>query len=292
MNRLSKLEGLAKAFGVGAAAAILSRRLLKLKGRMTAQSGYGRVVLRPCDSDIFVAAQTFGYREYDLGPEVVAALRRLAREWRDVGVTPLIIDAGASVGYSALFFAETYPEADVVAIEVDPESADMLRLNTRHLPRVQTLQTALWRHNRGVTLKPDVDNSWANTVEEGGDTPSLTLDLILDSVPNGRILMLKLDIEGAEREVAAASGRLISEIPCVIAEPHDWMLPGRGSLYPLLTALGAGVRDTIVKGENIAFIDSALLLYDAAAPATGSPDESSPGYPAVSSLRSGATIHN
>lgn len=269
------LRGLSKAIGIGGAASVLIRRALRLKRRITVRSAFGPISLRPCDSDFLVAAQVFGDLDYDLGSDIVAALRRLAQTWRAEGVTPLIIDAGANVGYSSRLFAQIYPEADIVAIEVDAETAEMLRYNTSDLARVHVVQAALWRHEDGVNLLRVDGDSWANAVEDAGSVPSTTLDALLRRMPNSRILLLKLDIEGAERDAVAASEGIIREIPCIIAEPHDWMIPGHGSLTPLIHALAGVERDTILKGENIAFIDSSLRVapVPAPTPAAGRPLE-------------------
>ena len=54
-----------------------------------------------------------------------------------------IIDAGANVGYSATWFATTYPRANVIAIEPDEENFRMLVRNTAHQANVVPLRAAL-----------------------------------------------------------------------------------------------------------------------------------------------------
>jgi hypothetical protein len=101
--------------------------------------------------------------------------------------------------------------------------------------------------------------SWATSVRDGGLTPSVRLDTLLDSVPNARPLILKFDIEGAEREVIASATRIVRDAACILIEPHDFQQPGHGSIAPLLSALAGKRMDTTVLGENLAFFESDLL---------------------------------
>jgi hypothetical protein len=51
---------------------------------------------------------------------------------------------------------------------------------------------------------------------------------------------------------------LLRETPCIVIEPHDWMIPGNGSLQPILSAVVSGNYDVIVRGENVFFVQSKL----------------------------------
>jgi FkbM family methyltransferase len=243
------------------------RRALRLKSAIRLTAGITRIRLRPCDSDPFVALQIFGDREYDLGPIRTRTLRDLAETWRVQGLEPVILDAGANVGYSALFFAETFPNATVLAIEPDQVTFCELQRNCAGVPNIQPIRAALWSHEDGVTLHHNERlKSWATSVRDGGLTPSVRLDTLMASVPNSRPLILKFDIEGAEREVIAAAARIVRDAACILIEPHDLMQPGHGCIAPLLSALAGKRMDTTVLGENLAFFESDLLGASAPAP--------------------------
>ena len=221
-----------------------------------------RVALRPTDSDLAVAAQVFGAREYALDEVRTEALRRLAAAWRVDGITPVIVDAGANVGCSSLFFAETYPDAEVIALEPDPATFAVLASNARERANIHAQTFALWSNDGGVDLEDGGDQSWSTRVTGHGSRriPSRTLKQVVESVPNGRLLIAKIDIEGAEREACGVSVDLLRDAPCIVIEPHDWMLPGNGSLQPILSAVVAGNYDVIVRGENVFFVQSKLGL--------------------------------
>jgi hypothetical protein len=94
------------------------------------------ISVRPGDSDMVVAAQVFGSRQYELDAARTAGLRRLAERWRSEGYAPVIVDAGANVGCSSLFFADAYPSAEVVALEPDPATFAVLCANVSDQPRI------------------------------------------------------------------------------------------------------------------------------------------------------------
>ena len=54
---------------------------------------------------------------------------------------------------------------------------------------------------------------------------------------NARPLILKLDIEGAEREVCDAAPEVVRAFPCIMIEPHDSRIPGAGCLSLLFEQL-------------------------------------------------------
>lgn len=259
-NPWTHVDGLRRAVGWPAAAIILTRRLLGLPQPVRCSVKGCRIAVRPLDSDPFVASQIFGWQEYDPGDAVTSALNQLARRWRSRGRIPVIIDAGANVGYSALDFAERFPEAVVIAVEPDPETFAELVANCIGEPRIQPVHAAVWSHEGGVSLLAGSPRgSRAHRVAGLGATPSWTLASLLALVPDGRSLIIKLDIEGAEREVCAVSGDELRETACLMIEPHDAVAPGSASLSSLYDALAGRQVDTLLRGENLIIYASALV---------------------------------
>ncbi len=179
-----------------------------------------QVWLRPCDSDLFVASQIFGTRDYDLG-------------------------------------------TDVTNVEADPQTYAMLEANVSHHPNVSPRLAALWSHDRGVDLHFGSHHSWSNFVSERQSspdnefTPSVRLDQLVGT--NERALLIKLDIEGSERDACTTSREILRSSPVIIIEPHDFMLPGNACLAPLLSALVGQDRDILISGENLVFLDRAII---------------------------------
>ncbi|MES2711084.1 MAG: FkbM family methyltransferase [Pseudomonadota bacterium] len=269
-GKLRHLLGLSKAIGPVGALNIWSRRALRRPGAVAVHACGHAIRIRPTDSDPFVASQIFGWKDYQLEKGLLRGLLALVTRQLAAGMRPLIIDAGANVGYSAVYFASMFPDAQVIAIEPDPDTFAELCLNCSGHPRIRPVQAALWSHEDGVDLRGTPDaGSWSRQVSEGGgNTASRRLSSLIAEVPSGIPLIVKLDIEGAEREVMQADRAIIAAAPCIIIEPHDFMIPGGACLTPLFAALAGREMDTLVVGENLVFFDSALVREAAPAPVT------------------------
>jgi FkbM family methyltransferase len=258
--------GLGRAIGVIGAMRILTARALRRNRSVPVQvRGLKKALeLNPIGSDPFVMSQIFGWQEYFPGQKIVQRLRSIARDWIADGVRPIIVDGGANVGYSSLFFANLFPEARVIAIEPDGTSFETLRRNCQGAAAIRPLHGALWKNNDGVVIEERAQGSWSSRVgaARGKDqsVPSFTLRDLLRNEECARVLVLKLDIEGAEREVAAASPDVIRSAMCIMIEPHDFMLPGYACMAPLFRALADTLFDTHVSGENLFFFSSELGL--------------------------------
>ena len=64
-------------------------------------------------------------------PGALSTLREVAANWQTAGIKPVIIDAGANVGYSALYFASLFPGVCVLAVEPDRTSFEILARHAR-----------------------------------------------------------------------------------------------------------------------------------------------------------------
>lgn len=174
------------------------------------------IYLRPWSSDLYVFEQIFMNREYD---------------------TPLLkpqtmLDAGANIGLASVYFANRFPDARIVAVEPESKNFEMLRLNTQLYPNIQAVQAAVWSHSGRLALVNSSDKSWAfrfaeSTVASASDNElntcvALDIDELAKRHNDSRSFdLLKIDIEGTEKEVFAAGGQWLEEARCVIVECHD-----------------------------------------------------------------------
>lgn len=146
----------------------------------------------------------------------------------------VIVDAGANIGLATIFYANQYPGARIIALEPEASNYRMLRKNVAPYPAVSTLQTALWRSNGQVDLIDPGEGHTTFQTREGTDratkqsmrVPSVTVDQLMHNFGIDWIDLLKLDIEGAEKEVFQCSGAWISRVGVIAAELHDFIRPG------------------------------------------------------------------
>lgn len=221
--------------------------------------GGGGCVLRARTSDYSVYRQIFLDRQYDVEATPQGdAIRGRYASLLARGKVPVILDGGANIGLAALWFAEAFPEARVLAVEPDAENADLARRNTDHLGTVDVLEAALFSGARTVRLERGGGEAWAFETARGtgadGEIAALSIDDCIARVPAGVPFIVKLDIEGAEAGILRSDGAWWHARPILIVEPHDWIKPGNRSLAGLFQRADYADADILLVGENMALV--------------------------------------
>jgi FkbM family methyltransferase len=221
---------------------------------------------RPGASDERVIAEVLKNREYDFarlrrGPELNDLYQRMV----EAGKTPLIIDAGANIGASAIWFAYTFPAAQVVAIEPEAENFALLEANTPGA-RIEPLRAALAARPGRLRLFDPGEGAWGfrtapptPDAADAGAVEAVALnDLYAARADTCVPFIAKIDIEGGETDVFSAATEWVAQTPVVIIELHDWLLTGQASARPFLACVSALDRDFVYVGENVFSIDNQL----------------------------------
>ena len=120
-----------------------------------------------------------------------------------------IVDIGANCGAASVYFARSYPEATIHAIEPASAPFKLLARNTRSLPNAQLHNLGLFSADRAATLYAGVHDAGTASIFErpGRNTKSseeITLreargwlrEQAIDSID-----VLKVDVEGCEAEI-------------------------------------------------------------------------------------------
>jgi FkbM family methyltransferase len=159
-------------------------------------------------ADLAVLFEVFMTREYE-GPSPQGA--------------ELVLDLGAHTGASVVWWRHLYPAAEIVAVEPDPESFELLARNVGDDARVRLIQAAL-APGTGPTAFVSAPQSWESHLSRGADeaatsVPGVSLENLLAQVTGGRrIDLLKADIEGAERWLLDSS---LASVSALVVEMHD-----------------------------------------------------------------------
>ena len=135
----------------------------------------------------------------------------------------LIVDGGAYAGYSALWFAWKYPHARVIAIEPEESNYRVLAENVRPYPRITALHRALWPEQARLEVVAAGSGHWGFRTEAAAIASLETVQAVTipDLLKDGeRIGILKLDIEGAERELFSGDCSWIDQVDAIIIELH------------------------------------------------------------------------
>jgi FkbM family methyltransferase len=144
----------------------------------------------------------------------------------------VIVDAGANIGTASIYFAHRYPEARIIAIEAEASNFALLSKNAQPYPKITPIHAALWSHDGEMSLTlPEAakgpHEKWAFYVHDGPGTPVRTISMrsLMNEMKIASIDVLKVDIEGAEKEVFESCD-WIDAVRCVMIELHDRFKPG------------------------------------------------------------------
>jgi FkbM family methyltransferase len=144
----------------------------------------------------------------------------------------IIVDAGANIGMASLYFANKYPDARIIAVEPEASNFAMLVRNAKPYPNILPIQAALWYRDGEIALKaPDAANNPYSKVGfvicecDGIPVRALTMRTLMRETEIQSIDILKVDIEGAEKEVFESSDWM-DGVRCLMIELHDRFKPG------------------------------------------------------------------
>ncbi len=149
----------------------------------------------------------------------------------------IIIDAGANIGLSSIYFANKYPDAKIIALEPEKSNFELLKQNVAPYPAIIPVQAALWNKNEEIHLIDPGHGKWGFMTEMRHPSKKLpgkichpvqaiTVDKIMKDYGLSKIDVLKIDIEGAEKEVFSDTSSWFEKVDAIIIELHERMKAG------------------------------------------------------------------
>ena len=141
-----------------------------------------------------------------------------------------ILDVGANCGMTAIFYANQYPDAHIWAVEPEPSNFTALLRNTRLYDNITAVQAAVWHEDGEVELfapwpKFRSWGKWGFAARSGHGCRSITIATLMREIGIEAIDILKMDVEGAEREIFASCDWL-DKVGLLAIELHDRTHPG------------------------------------------------------------------
>lgn len=162
-----------------------------------------------------------------------------------------IVDAGANIGLASVLLARRFPDARIIALEIEAGNYALLRRNVAPYPNITPRLCGLWSHQTRLAIANPDAQDWGFRAEESRDTapalrsaaaddavavmvsgatdtvPSVSVTDLLAEAPFGQIDLLKIDIEGAERDVFGhGADAWLDKVRTLAVELHEWFAPG------------------------------------------------------------------
>lgn len=229
-----------RSFGVRGVMALAAYRLCGYPTEITAQTDAikfpVRLRVRTGDCSVYGMVLLRGEYEFDLPFE-----------------PKVIVDAGANIGTASIYFANKYPNARIFAIEPEPSNYAMLVRNASPYGNITPLRRALWHADKAEL---NVMDTWHDTCGftvgggAGEPVPGVTISGLMQQFNLETIDILKVDIEGAEKEIFEHCADWIDRVRCIMVETHDRLKPGCAEAVTAAT----GEFTKTVKGETECYI--------------------------------------
>ena len=173
-----------------------------------------------------------------------------------------IIDGGGNVGLTAVFFAAKYPRASIVTLEPDEDNFRLLQHNTSFYRNVQAWKSGVWNRSAELVVKDLGYGNDSLVVEEvpgpvAGSVPAFGIDDIMVKMGWEHIDILKLDVEGSEKEIFRSNFESwLPKTRVLIIELHDRIREGCSKA--VLAALSGYDFSLRIAGENLVFVNQAF----------------------------------
>ena len=160
--------------------------------------------------------------------------------------TPNIVDCGANLGMSIIYFKELYPLAKIIAFEADEHIYKFLEKNVKSFgySDVEIINKAVWNDDKDLKFLAEggAGGRLENNDYENQIFKTVKSIRLKNYLKNNKVDFLKIDIEGAEYEVIMDCAEEIKNIDFLFIEYHS-MIDRKQNLHEILGVVhNAGFR--------------------------------------------------
>lgn len=144
----------------------------------------------------------------------------------------VIIDCGAHIGLTAIYYANKYPEALIYCVEPEKANFDLLVKNTKNYPNIKCLNCGIWPEPAELNVVDAAEGNWGFRTEidgahKAGSIRAITIGEIVKENGIKQIDVCKINIEGAEKELFEKNYKdWLSITNNIVIELHDRMKEG------------------------------------------------------------------
>jgi len=138
---------------------------------------------------------------------------------------PYILDCGANIGLSVIYFKKLYPGAQVTTFEADPDICKILTENVtvQGFSDVTIINKAVWNEETTLTFYKEGGDGGRIEETKEGKTAIKVPTTRLKPYMNQEIDFLKIDIEGAEYAVLKDISNDLNLVKNIFIEYHSFV---------------------------------------------------------------------
>jgi len=175
----------------------------------------------------------------------------------------LILDLGAYTGLSTLYYSKKFPNAKIISVEPETSNFKLLVEHTKNNPNITTINKGIWSSDAKLKIENKNSEKWAFTLteveeDEPYDIVSVTIDTLLSTSGSSVIDILKIDIEGSEKEIFSKNYEpWINKVNIIVIELHDRMI--EGCTETLNSAIDANLWKQYKSGEKVILVRNSFI---------------------------------
>ncbi len=133
----------------------------------------------------------------------------------------VIVDLGANIGLTSLFFCEKYSPRRVVMVEPDPANAEVLQTNCAQCKAAVEVVVAAVGHEDGtVYFEESEESNLGRVADTGRPVRCVSIPSLMRATGLTRIDLLKIDIEGAEGRLLSFANDWLECVGSILIEFH------------------------------------------------------------------------
>ena len=146
-----------------------------------------------------------------------------------IGRSHTILDVGANIGIAAVWLKTLLPDAELACVEPDPRNLPLARLNLgKNGISAKIFECAVAPNSGRARLGIEVFKG-KSSLEDAGLYPhesfieveTRRIPEILDDLGWRHVDLLKMDIEGMERDILADGGDWLHRVGLIVLEVHE-----------------------------------------------------------------------
>lgn len=140
--------------------------------------------------------------------------------------SPIIVDCGANMGLSLLYFNINYPNSKIIAFEPDMSVLTYLKKNisSYKMSNVKLYEKAVWDKNKILNFYTDagMGGSIVNDYNKNQNPNKIEAIRLKEFIADMHVDLLKMDIEGSEYSVIKDCEPLLDQIDNIFIEYHSF----------------------------------------------------------------------
>jgi len=156
-----------------------------------------------------------------------------------------VIDAGANIGFTAILFANWWPNCKIISIEPDKENYELALKNTVQYPNITVINAGLWNKDAKLRIEAGQEDGFvvrevngnSQEIKDENLTTGVSIDHLLSTYNISQIDFLKMNIEGSEKEIFSENYK-------------NWLPKTKSMLIELHDGKNAGCSKAVFKAVN------------------------------------------